>query len=102
MEALTPADRAAIDAHGLAPRRSSGSSTSSGIRLPPQRLARPATVGDGVLTLSRSEHAELLALADEAARSGRLTKFVPASGAASRMFAFLLAEGPESPEKRDS
>ncbi|HQQ79608.1 MAG TPA: DUF4301 family protein, partial [Thermoanaerobaculia bacterium] len=45
-------------------------------------------------------HAGLLALADEAARAGRLTKFVPASGAASRMFAFLLAGGEETAERK--
>ena len=66
----------------------------------PPRLARAATVGDGVLRLEERDHSELLELADEAAWAGRLTKFVPASGAASRMFAFLLEGGGETPEKR--
>ena len=101
MEALTAADRAAIAAHGLT--EAEVARQLALLRDPPapQRLARAATVGDGVVTLAESEHAGLLALADEAARAGRLTKFVPASGAASRMFAFLLAERTgESGEER--
>jgi hypothetical protein len=63
------------------------------LRNPPPaiRLVRPCTVSDGVERIEESEHQELLSLADEAARTGRLSKFVPASGAASRMFAFLAA-----------
>jgi hypothetical protein len=49
-------------------------------------LDRPATPGDGILTIEPEELGELLALADECAEAGRFSKFVPASGAASRMF----------------
>jgi hypothetical protein len=56
----------------------------------PIRLERACTVGDGVERIEDDEKPELLALHAEAARSGRLTKFVPASGAASRMFKHLL------------
>jgi len=52
----------------------------------PVRLDRPATVGDGIIRISPHERAELLALHDKAAGDGRMLKFVPASGAASRMF----------------
>jgi hypothetical protein len=52
----------------------------------PVRLDRPATVGDGIIRISPHERAELLALHDKAAGGGRMLKFVPASGAASRMF----------------
>jgi hypothetical protein len=100
MEALSAADRAAIAAHGLTEAEVARQLALFRDPPAPQRLARAATAGDGVLRLAEGEHAELLALADEAARAGRLTKFVPASGAASRMFAFLLAEGPETPEKK--
>jgi len=97
---LTAADRAAIESHGLT--EAEVARQLALLREPPapQRLARAATAGDGVVRLEEREHAELLALADEAARAGRLTKFIPASGAASRMFASLLAGAPESPEKR--
>jgi hypothetical protein len=72
------------------------------LRDPPPaiRLVRPCTVSDGVLRIAEREHKELLALAAEAAREGRLSKFVPASGAASRMFAFLKSADPDHPDVR--
>src|SRR5512140_3604373 len=67
---------------------------------PPARLGRPCTIGDGIERIPEPRHAALLALADEAARSGRLMKFVPASGAASRMFQSLLQALEADPEGR--
>jgi hypothetical protein len=58
---------------------------------PPADLDRACTVGDGILRLEEEETKELGALYDEAARSGRAMKFVPASGAATRMFRLLQA-----------
>jgi hypothetical protein len=55
------------------------------------RLDRPCVIGDGIETLAPQEVPGLLARHDAAARAGRLTKFVPASGAATRMFPELLA-----------
>lgn len=49
-------------------------------------LDRPATVGDGIVRVAGDEKPRLAALHDEAARAGRCLKFVPASGAATRMF----------------
>jgi len=49
-------------------------------------LDRPATVGDGIVRVDGDEKERLVALHDEAARAGRCLKFVPASGAATRMF----------------
>jgi hypothetical protein len=49
-------------------------------------LERPATVGDGIIRITDEERERLVALHDEAARAGRCLKFVPASGAATRMF----------------
>lgn len=56
------------------------------------RLDRPCTIGDGILALEESDHARLQALQREAAAGGRFTKFVPASGAATRMFDVLTAQ----------
>jgi hypothetical protein len=53
---------------------------------PPARLLRPCTIGDGIVRLAPEEHPRLLARWEEAAAFGRLSKFVPASGSASRMF----------------
>ena len=57
---------------------------------PPPELDRPATAGDGIVKLPEERHAELVARFDEARLGGRGVKFVPASGAASRMFKTLL------------
>ena len=46
------------------------------------RLDRPATLGDGIETISPTATPGLLARHEVAAAAGRLTKFVPASGAA--------------------
>lgn len=55
-------------------------------------LVRACTIGDGIDLIEESQHEPLLALHAAAAAAGRLSKFVPASGAASRMFKTLLAE----------
>lgn len=55
------------------------------------RLARPATPGDGVVRLEPARRPHLEALYAAAAAAGRFSKFVPASGAATRMFQELLA-----------
>ena len=57
------------------------------------RLARPCTVGDGILRLNADQHDALLSRFTTAAAAGRVTRFVPASGAASRMFQPLQAAG---------
>ncbi|MDI6854997.1 MAG: DUF4301 family protein [Deltaproteobacteria bacterium] len=49
-------------------------------------LARPCTLGDGIRRISENEQAGFLKLHEQAADRGRFLKFVPASGAASRMF----------------
>jgi hypothetical protein len=58
---------------------------------PPVRLAAACCVADGIERLSGERQAELHALGGDAARAGRLLKFVPASGAATRMFRALEA-----------
>ena len=56
---------------------------------PPPELVSPATAEDGIARLPAGRHAELVARFDEARLAGRVSKFVPASGAASRMFQSL-------------
>jgi hypothetical protein len=58
---------------------------------PYAKLNRPCTVGDGIHVLSRSDLSRYADTYSEAALSGRAMKFVPASGAASRMFKAFLA-----------
>ena len=52
----------------------------------PVRLNRPCRVRDGIVLLSPQEEEECLGVYDVALRTRRFMKFVPASGAASRMF----------------
>jgi len=54
------------------------------------RLRRPAVQGDGIYQIPPEEVDTYLAHHAEAASLGRFTKFVPASGAATRMFELLL------------
>ncbi|HUK62098.1 MAG TPA: DUF4301 family protein, partial [Dongiaceae bacterium] len=63
------------------------------LRDPPARLVieRPCAVGDGIERLDPGRRAELAARHDPAAAAGRWMRFVPASGAATRMFGALLA-----------
>ena len=54
--------------------------------VPPVCLNRPCVAGDGIVVIPESERPSLLAVYEEGCRTHRLIKFVPASGAASRMF----------------
>jgi hypothetical protein len=53
-------------------------------------LVRPCRLEDGIELVPRERQEELILLHDEAARQGRCSKFVPASGAATRMFQDVL------------
>jgi len=88
---FTEADRAELAARGI-----SIAEAERQLRLlrhppPPVRLDRPCVPGDGIVRLDPAEHDELLDRYRTAVSAGRVTKFVPASGAASRMFGALEA-----------
>ncbi len=51
------------------------------------KLNRPCTINDGILSVKKAAMDELIKLFEREAGKFRLLKFVPASGAASRMFA---------------
>ncbi|TEB41572.1 DUF4301 family protein, partial [Flavobacterium circumlabens] len=54
-------------------------------------LISPATINNGILSLTESDFEEKAAFFDLQNENLKLKKFVPASGAASRMFKFLTA-----------
>jgi hypothetical protein len=87
----SPEDRAELDRREIAPAEAERQLELLRHPPPPALLVRPATVGDGIERLTATRVATLLELGDSARRSGRLTKFVPASGAATRMFRALVA-----------
>ncbi len=83
---LTEADRRQLEARRLPEEdvlRQIGLLTNPPGRM---RLLRPAIPGDGIVRIPPERTAELLSRWEAAAAAGRLSKFVPASGAASRMF----------------
>lgn len=59
---------------------------------PAANLDRPCVPGDGIQALSEADIEKCLAAMDRAGRKGRIMKFVPASGAASRMFKALQSK----------
>ncbi len=68
------------------------------------RLVRPATLGDGIIGLNLTEASELAADYTTNSAAFRISKFVPASGAASRMFKDLfgfIETGQENPSVRE-
>lgn len=52
----------------------------------PVKLNRPCTINDGIVTIPEGDLKKITALHEAEVRKGRMLKFVPASGAASRMF----------------
>ena len=54
------------------------------------KLIRPATIGDGILRMSPEQVQQMTAAFNEDRQFYQFTKFVPASGAASRMFKDLF------------
>ena len=54
------------------------------------KLVRPATIGDGIIRMNPDQVNEMSRAFDEDKEYYRFTKFVPASGAASRMFKDLF------------
>ena len=65
--------------------------------IPFTTITRPCTISDGINQISDSEFPKLEKAFRKALGSGRVTIFVPASGAASRMFKSLLACCTEEP-----
>jgi hypothetical protein len=54
--------------------------------IPHLKLVRSCTNGDGITIIDEDSFEELITEYQHAVEAGRITKFVPASGAASRMF----------------
>ena len=57
----------------------------------PIRLNRPCTIGDGIEVIQRKDMNKLINVHNETASKYSIIKFIPASGAATRMFKHLLS-----------
>jgi hypothetical protein len=88
---FTDADCAQLEARGISLGEAQRQLQLLREQPPKMRLERPCTVGDGIVSLDASQHERLLEAGRAAAANGRVSKFVPASGAATRMFKDLIA-----------
>ena len=89
--AFSHSDQLQLSHHGITPE--DAAAQLEYLRTPPPAivLQRPCSVGDGIFRLTADEQSALVGLGDAAAGAGRVAKFVPASGAATRMFKDLIA-----------
>jgi len=88
---FTPADLAQLAAHGIPAAEAERQLRQLRASQVWTHLARPCTVGDGIRQLPSDRQAALIERFAVAAGEGRVTRFVPASGAATRMFQPLQA-----------
>ncbi len=93
---LRPEDLDQLERRGIAPEEAQRQLEL--LREPPRplRLARACTVGDGIHQLDDADGGRRLEAWREASEARRITKFVPASGAATRMFRELMEGEPEA------
>jgi hypothetical protein len=87
---LTPRDIEQIRARGSTPGQIVTQIEMFKKGFPCTKLLRPCTVGDGIHALRESDIRRLTDVYSKASLEGRAMKFVPASGAASRMFKALF------------
>jgi hypothetical protein len=93
---LMEEDLRQLDAAGIPPAKARTQIAFFKKGVKPLKLNRPCTRGDGIVIIPEKDMTKMVELHDDAARGGRCMKFVPASGAASRMFAHwhdALAKG---------
>lgn len=86
---FTPSDIQQIEAHGLTTQQVDAQLERFRKGFRHCELVRPATVGDGIVRLSEEDIDALSAAYDQSRSSLCPVKFVPASGAATRMFKSL-------------
>jgi hypothetical protein len=101
---FTESDKGQIRREGLTIRQVTGQINLFKEGVPFVDLNRPCRVGDGIHVIPEEMQEPLIALHEEAAAKGRLIKFVPASGAASRMFAdwYKVLEGDPGVDKAEA
>ncbi len=88
---LTAQDRQQLNEHGIAFREIERRLAALRHGVPFARLKRPCVLDDGIQRLNPSDAPTLLRHYERARAAGRITQFVPASGAATRMFHALQA-----------
>ncbi|NLD38861.1 MAG: DUF4301 family protein [Desulfatiglans sp.] len=84
------ADLSQISAHGMTPEKVMSQINIFKKGIPFTKILRPCTINDGITALNDNQIDDYIRIFDEAQKQGRCMKFVPASGAASRMFKYML------------
>ena len=87
---FTEQDHKQLQDKGISPEVVGGHLATFQRGIPFTTLDRPCTVGDGISVFPSSELDQYIKIFHSEMSLGRVTKFVPASGAASRMFKSLL------------
>ena len=87
---FTKEDLQQIEQHGLTQAQVEQQIENFCKGFPYLKIVRAAAAGDGVLVMSDEQIAQAEARYDEAASTSKIVKFVPASGAATRMFKELF------------
>ncbi|MFR9651097.1 MAG: DUF4301 family protein [Rikenellaceae bacterium] len=87
---FTEKDLEQIADHGLSVEQVEGQIRSFVEGFPPLKIARAARVGDGIISLSEAQRDLFAAYYNDCASKIKAVKFVPASGAATRMFKELF------------
>lgn len=90
MALFTEAQRAQLRERGISEDEASRQLASIAAPSAPVELVRPCRLEDGIETVPPDRQEALILLHEEAAAQGRCAKFVPASGAATRMFQDVL------------
>ncbi len=101
---LTPNDRIQIQNKGITPELIEMQIKSFETGFPFINLNKPAVIGDGILRFSEAEIEKYIALYDSESTTIDRLKFVPASGAATRMFKemFSFMENPDAADNDDT
>jgi hypothetical protein len=86
METFSRQDLKRIEAEGLTPNAVVGQLKLIRKGTAFMKINRPCTLNDGISAISEKEQNLCIRAYEDAADKGRISKFVPASGAASRMF----------------
>lgn len=90
MAQFTDAQRAQLREHGVSEDEANRQLAMMAAPVTFADLARPCVIDDGIESITAERQEALIVLHEEAARQGRVSKFVPASGAATRMFEDVL------------
>jgi len=87
---ITDQDHEQLCRHGLSPAQVDQQLSHFQNGVEPMKLVRACTVDDGIIRLLEDDQRRLDVEFEAVAATGRVSKFVPASGAASRMFQQLI------------